>query len=129
MPHQCVRCSVFYDDGAQEILKGCACGGRLFFFVKKEKLEAAKKVLPKDLAPAEKKQIEKDVLELVGNNDDDLPVVLDFESVRVLEPGKYQLDIVQLFQGEPVVFKLEEGKYVVDIQESFQRLKTKTNKR
>ncbi|HLF54205.1 MAG TPA: Zn-ribbon containing protein [Candidatus Nanoarchaeia archaeon] len=123
MPHQCVRCSVFYDDGAQEILKGCPCGGRLFFFVKKEKLEAAKNLVPQNLEPAQKQQIEKDVLELVGGSVDDVPVVLDFESVRVLEPGKYQLDLVQLFKGEPLVFRLEEGKYVIDIQESFQKLK------
>ncbi len=123
MPHQCVRCSVFYDDGAQEILKGCPCGGRLFFFVKKEKLEAAKNFVPQNLEPVQKQQIEKDVLELVGGSVDDVPVVLDFESVRVLEPGKYQLDLVQLFKGEPLVFRLEEGKYVIDLQESFQKLK------
>ena len=42
MPHQCVRCNEFYADGADEILRGCSCGGRLFFFVKQAKLEAAK---------------------------------------------------------------------------------------
>ena len=31
MPHQCVRCNKFYDDGSIEIIKGCTCGGRLFF--------------------------------------------------------------------------------------------------
>jgi hypothetical protein len=123
MPHQCVRCSVFYDDGAQEILKGCPCGGRLFFFVKKEKLETAKTWIPPDLQPEQKKQIETDVLELVGSPPDDAPVVLDFESVRVLEPGKYQLDLVKLFKGESLVFKLEEGKYVIDLQASFQGIK------
>ncbi len=122
MPHQCVRCSKFYDDGAQEILKGCPCGARLFFFIKKERLEAAQKVLPQNLEPEQKQQIEQDVLDLVGANDD-VPVVLDFESIRVLEPGKYELDIAQLFRGAPVIFKLEEGKYVIDIAESFQRLR------
>ena len=122
MPHQCVRCSTFYDDGAQEILKGCSCGARLFFYIKKEKLEAAKKVLPQDLKPEQKKQIEQDVLNLVGAKDDS-PVVLDFESIRVLEPGKYELDLVQLFNGAPLIFKLEEGKYVIDIAESFDRLR------
>jgi len=42
MPHQCVRCNTFYDDGAKEILHGCSCGARLFFYVRKEKLEKAK---------------------------------------------------------------------------------------
>lgn len=124
MPHQCVRCSIFYEDGAQEILKGCPCGARLFFFIKKEKLEAAKNMLPTELQPEQKEQIEHDVLNLIGAKED-TPVVLDFESVRVVEPGKYELDIVQLFKGAPLIFKLEEGKYVIDLAESFQRLRKK----
>jgi len=124
MPHQCVRCGTFYGDGAKEILNGCSCGGRLFFFVKKEKVEAAKKFLPPDLSNSQKKQVEKDVLSLV-NVDSDTPVILDFESVRVIEPGKYELDIVKLFNGAPLVFKLEDGKYVVDIAGTFSRLQKK----
>ncbi len=122
MPHQCVRCNTFYQDGAREILKGCPCGAKLFFFIKKERLEAAKKILPIDLKPEQKQQIETDVLNLVGAKED-TPVVLDFESIRVLEPGKYELDLVQLFNGAPLIFKLEEGKYVIDIAESFERLR------
>lgn len=125
MPHQCVRCGSFYDDGDKTILTGCSCGGRLFFFVKKEKLDAAKKFLPEELKPEQKRQVEKDVLQLVNAKPDDSPVVLDFESVRVLEPGKYELDIIKLFKGAPLVFKLEEGKYVIDIAETFDRLQKK----
>ena len=35
MPHQCVRCGTFYDDASKEILEGCSCGAKLFFYVKK----------------------------------------------------------------------------------------------
>jgi hypothetical protein len=122
MPHQCVRCSKFYEDGAQEILSGCPCGARLFFFIKKERLEQAKKILPANLEPEQKQQIEQDVLNLVGAKED-VPVVLDFESIRVIEPGKYELDLARLFNNAPLIFKLEEGKYVIDIAESFQRLR------
>jgi len=125
MPHQCVRCSTFYDDGAEEILKGCPCGARLFFYIKKSKLEKAKNIIPPDLKPEQKQQIEEDVLNMVGNQGDDLPVILDIESVRVREPGKYEIDLVQLFKGEPLIFKLEEGKYVIDIAETFERFKNK----
>ena len=122
MPHQCVRCNTFYDDGAQELLKGCPCGARLFFYVKKKKLEESKEILPSDLDEEQKKQIEKDVLELIGSDNDDTPVILDLESIRVLKPGKYELDLVQLFQNQPLVFKLDDGKYVIDIAEGFKRL-------
>jgi len=127
MPHQCVRCNTFYDDGSEEILKGCPCGGRLFFYVKKEKLEEAKKVSEQvKLTEKEKEQVEKDVFELVGSHiDKEEPVVLDLESIKVVKPGKYELDLVHLFKGDPLIFKLEEGKYMIDIIETFKKAREK----
>jgi hypothetical protein len=121
MPHQCVRCGTFYEDGATEILSGCKCGGKLFFYIKKDRVEEAKKLADKiKLSKAEKEQIEKDVFDMVGSEiDKDNPVVLDFESIRVLKPGQYELDLVSMFKKEPVIFRLEEGKYMIDIAESF----------
>ena len=125
MPHQCVRCNTFYDDGNEAILKGCKCGGRLFFYIKKEKVkEAEQQVLPQ-LTAEDRQQIESDVLGLLDAQVNSEPVVLDFESIRVVKPGKYELDLVRLFKGEPVVFKLEDGKYIIDIPETFQRLRKK----
>jgi uncharacterized protein len=122
MPHQCVRCDTIYDDGAQEILKGCSnCGGRLFFYIKKEKLEQQKEITTQ-LTKKEKKQIEKDVYDLIGSEmDKDKPVVLDLESIKILKPGKYELDLVHLFKKEPVIFKLGEGKYMIDLPASFRK--------
>jgi len=75
------------------------------------------------LSPKEKEQIEQDIYSLIGTEIDvDKPVVLDLEAVRVLKPGKYELDLVHLFKGEPLVYKLEEGKYIIDIIESFKQL-------
>lgn len=77
-----------------------------------------------DLKPEQKKQIEEDVREMVGAPNEDTPVVLDFEAIRVTKPGSYELDIVKLFQqDQPVVFKLEDGKYVIDIGASFEKLR------
>tara|TARA_Y100000310_G_scaffold342659_1_gene446820 strand:- start:1413 stop:1805 length:393 start_codon:yes stop_codon:yes gene_type:complete len=127
MPHQCVVCNTFYDDGAQEILKGCPCGGKFFFYVKKSNVENTKKIAEKtDLTEVDKKQIEQDVRELVGEEDSEIPVVLDLETVKVIQPGKYELDLLHLFKNEPLIFKLEEGKYVVDLIQSFKKLR-KTN--
>lgn len=122
MPHQCVRCNTFYDDGAQELLKGCPCGAKLFFYVKKEKLEKTKEIIPEDLTDKQKQQIEQDVYNLIGTDPDSSPVILDLESIRVKKPGQYELDLVHLFQEQPLIFKLDEGKYVIDIAESFNKL-------
>lgn len=120
MPHQCVRCNLFYEDGAEEILKGCPCGGKLFFYIKKEKLEKLKSVA-NTLSTDDKKQIEQDVLEIVGEDSRTEPVVLDLESIRILQPGKYELDLVHLMKGDPLVYKLEDGKYIIDIMKSFHK--------
>lgn len=128
MPHQCVRCNTFYDDGASEILKGCKCGGKLFFYVKKEKLEQAKEATI-NLTPKEKKQIEKDVFDIIGDTDkEEKPVILDFESIRVIGPGKYELDLVNLFKKEPLIYKVGEGKYMIDVKETLEQFTSKKKK-
>lgn len=118
MPHQCVRCNSFYDELSQELLKGCKCGGKLFFYIKKESLGKAKQMVT-NLSDNDKSQIEQDIFDIVGRQQSDEPVVLDLESIKVVRPGKYEIDLVHLFKGDPVIYKLEEGKYVVDIIKSF----------
>jgi predicted nucleic acid-binding Zn-ribbon protein len=125
MPHQCVRCNTIYDDLTQDLLhKGCKCGGKLFFYIKKESLNKAKEMVV-NLTDTEKTQIEQDVLDIVGKSGDDEPVVLDLESINVLQPGKYEIDLVQLFKGEPVIYKIDDGKYVIDLIKSFAQGKKK----
>lgn len=126
MPHQCVRCNEFYPDGADAILKGCTCGGRLFFFVKQAKLDDARKQVEElNLSRDQKDQIETDIYDLMGTDRSDHPVILDIEAIRVLKPGQYELDLVNLFKGEPLVYRLEEGKYLVDLIESLKRIASK----
>lgn len=121
MPHQCVRCSTIYQDGANEILKGCQCGARLFLYIKKQHLEEGKTILT-ELTPEEKIQVEEDVRELIGLEEDpEKPIILDLESIRVLKPGRYELDLVHLFKKDPLIFKLEEGKYIIDLPQAFKK--------
>lgn len=69
--------------------------------------------------------MEKDVYEIIGSDiDSDLPVVLDIESINILKPGKYELDLVNLFKKkQPLIYKLEDGKYIVDVIESFKKIR------
>jgi predicted nucleic acid-binding Zn-ribbon protein len=124
MPHQCVRCNTFYEDLTADLLKGCKCGGKLFFYIKPESLGKAKQMVV-SLTDSDKTQIEQDVLDIVGKSASDEPVVLDLESIRVVKPGKYEIDLVQLFKGDPVIYKLDEGKYIIDIIKSFAQGKNK----
>ena len=121
MPNQCVRCSKMYDDGSDIILKGCTCGGRFFFYMKKQAIKAAQEMTAK-LTVEDKHQLEQDAMEFIGEEQEpEHPVVLDLESIRMLQPGKFEIDLIDLFKGKPLVYKLAEGKYVIDIASTFGR--------
>jgi len=116
MPHQCVHCKRIIPAGSKELLEGCAsCGNHFFFYIKDEQLEEIKKN-PIEIPQEEKKQVEKDIREMAGIIDENAPVILDFESVRVVGTGKFEIDLVNLFRKDrPLIYKLEEGKYIIDL--------------
>lgn len=116
MPHQCVRCSRIIPAGSREILEGCKeCGGHFFFYIRDDQLNKVKdKII--EIPTEEKKKVEQDIREIVGIVDEDAPVILDIESIRVTGEGKFELDIVKLFRKDrPLIYKLEEGKYIIDL--------------
>lgn len=124
MPHQCVKCSKMYEEGSRELLEGCSsCGGKFFFFIKQEHLQKVQQQI-KELSTEEKEQIEQDVLDIV-QPENDAPVILDLECINVISPGKFEIDIMQLFQGQPIIYKMEDGKYVIDVASSLQLRKKK----
>jgi predicted nucleic acid-binding Zn-ribbon protein len=120
MPHQCTKCGKVYPDASNELLIGCICGSRFFYYIRQEKFEQLqneKDQILEELNKVDKEQIEKDIRELTGlDKKPDEPVILDLESVRVIKPGKFEIDIVNLFsKNRPLIYKLEEGKYVIDL--------------
>ena len=113
-----------YDDGSGEILQGCSCGGKLFFYIKKQALEKHEEII--NLTKVEKKQIEKDIYDIIGSDiDHEKTIVLDIETIKILKPGKYEIDLVNLFKQQPLIYKLQDGKYMVDLIESFKQLHKK----
>lgn len=119
IPHQCVRCGNIYEDGSEVILKGCSCSSRFFFFVNKTQMEKMKN-LTVDLTNTEREQIEYDVKDIIGDEIEDKSVILDLENVRILKPGHYEISLIDIFKGKPLVYKLEEGKYVIDLASTFE---------
>jgi len=120
MPHQCVRCGQQFPDGSGTLLKGCSCGSRFFFYFKEKPPEQLN-----ELRIDERKEIENDMKEIIGNVPDNEPVILDFESIRISKPGKFEIDLVSLFKRKPVIYKTGEGKYFIDLASTFQMMKKK----
>lgn len=104
--------------GSKELLEGCAsCGGHFFFYIREENLpkiqaEAEQTIIEFD--DVDKKKVEEDVRAILNVEDEEKPVILDVEAIRVKGPGKFEIDIVGLMNKKPIVFKLEEGKYIID---------------
>lgn len=126
MPHQCVRCGKMYEDASQNILTGCTCGSKLFYYIRADKLaQVQKEKNVEKLSQKDRNKIEKDIYDIIGDEiNKSNPVVLDIESVKVLKPGKFELDIVALFNSDrPLVYQTSEGKYIIDLANSFKRRK------
>jgi len=122
-----VRCSRILPKASEELLKGCAnCGSHFFFYIRDEQLEKARED-PIKIPEIQRKEIEKDVREIVGIEKDDQPVILDLESVRIAGPGKFEIDVVNLFnESRPLIYKLEEGKYLIDLATTLGRYTKKS---
>ena len=126
MPHQCTRCSRIIPKGSREILEGCKdCKSHFFFYIRDEQLQKAK-ADPIVIPESQRKEIEKDVREIAGIEEESQPVILDLESVRTVGPGKFEIDVVNLFnEKRPLIYKLEEGKYIIDLATTLGRYSKK----
>lgn len=116
--HQCVHCGKIYENVSREVLEGCSCGSHFFFFIKAEQYEKLKegKMPVIELKEADKKKVEEEVREIIGIEEEETPVILDLESIKVTGPGKFIIDVVNLFdKKKPLIYKLEEGKYIIDL--------------
>jgi predicted nucleic acid-binding Zn-ribbon protein len=109
-----------YPNGSQQLLSGCKCGAKVFFFIKSTAIKKDIEQL-KSLSVDERTQIANDVLDVIGIEEPDKPVILDLECINVMSPGKYELDLVRMFKGDPLIFRIEDGKYIIDVAETFEK--------
>jgi predicted nucleic acid-binding Zn-ribbon protein len=120
MYHKCVNCGKLYERAAEEILTGCTCGGKLFYFVKSDSSNSSKK----------KKNVEMNTedMEYFYELEDDVNqelVVFDIEAINIKSSGKYELNLDGLMNNNGLVYKYGEGKYSVDLDNNLKQLKRK----
>jgi len=135
MPHKCTRCENIFRDGAAIILNGCPkCGWNKFLYVKDE-YATDQQVVSSDAIPPAATQFIKEVDELLGNKP--APVVKEskeekkneeigerVESVRILSPGQYELNLDSIMKRDEIVMALkEDGTYIVHLPSVFQKKK------
>ncbi|MCK9299209.1 Zn-ribbon domain-containing protein [Methanoculleus sp. YWC-01] len=116
MPHKCTQCGREFEDGSTVILKGCpSCGGKKFLYIREA--ERHDDVLKEKTIDEIARDTGEDVLEVKPDRrNEEIEVFERIESIRILSPGSYELNIEKLARSDEVVVGLEkEGKYVVDI--------------
>ncbi len=117
MPHKCTQCGREFEDGSTKILKGCpSCGGKKFLYIREA--ERHDDVLKEKTIDEIAQETGEEVLEVKPDlrKMEEIEVFERIESIRILGPGSYELNIDKLARSDEVVVGLEkEGKYVVDI--------------
>lgn len=144
MPHKCTRCESIFKDGAAIILNGCPkCGWNKFLYVRDE-TPSPEQVL-KSNAPASTGQISpeasnfiKEVDEILGIQDEpkqhelikeqkvETPKEIGnrVESIRIVSPGQYELNLESLLERKEIVMALkEDGTYIVHLPSVFKQKK------
>ena len=115
MPHKCTKCGREFRDGSTEILKGCpSCGSRKFLYVREA--HRHKDVLEEKTITEIAKETKEEVLEVVETPATAADPRGRVESIRILAPGSYELNLKKLAEtGDMVVGLGKDAKYLVDI--------------
>ncbi|MCX9012374.1 MAG: Zn-ribbon domain-containing protein [Candidatus Methanoperedens sp.] len=138
MPHKCTKCESVFRDGAAIILNGCPkCGWNKFLYVRDDAPAHAEKAGTHEgsIPPAASRFI-KEVDELlakkpttsepVKTKDETKPEEVGdrVESVRILSPGSYELNLDSIMKRDEIVMALkEDGTYIVHLPSVFQKKK------
>ncbi|MHC1636413.1 MAG: Zn-ribbon domain-containing protein [Candidatus Methanospirareceae archaeon] len=108
--HKCVRCGRIFEKITEEMLRGCPeCGSNLFFYIREQKTA--------DFV---------DKIKVEGGVKEEEKI----ESIRILSPGVYELNLDALLEREEIIMAIkEEGSYVVHLPSLFVKKKKSTTTR
>jgi len=109
---------MIFKDGDKTVLKGCPeCGWNKFLYVK-------------DLSPIVERVEEKKEDKIEIRDIDELVSHPRIESVRILGPGSYEINLESLLDREEIIMALkEDGSYVIHFPSLFGEKKKKGRKR
>lgn len=139
MPHKCTRCEGIFRDGAAIILNGCPkCGWNKFLYVRDEAAltSGQTEIIDEKSIPPAASAFIKEVDELLGNTHAHPETKVSgvekkkeeigdrVESVRILSPGSYELNLDSIMKRDEIVMALkEDGTYIVHLPSVFQKKK------
>ena len=116
MPHKRTQCGREFRDGSVEILRGCpSCGGKKFLYVS-DRVRNADVLEEKSIADIAQ-ETKQEVLEVKNQGPASRPtdILERVESVRILSPGKYELNLERLAESQDIIIGVDDGKYMLDL--------------
>jgi len=115
MPHKCTKCGREFKDGSTEILKGCpSCGSKKFLYIREE--HRHRDVLEEKTITEIANETNEEVLEVVAAPGTASDIQGRVESIRILSPGSYELNLKKLAESNDMVVGLgKDAKYMLDI--------------
>lgn len=139
MPHKCTQCGREFTDGSTVILKGCpSCGGKKFLYVKAADIH--KDVLEEKTIGQIAEETKQQFLELKEEKSEKrsaeepkrprkIEIYDRIESITVVNPGTYELNIEKLAESDEVVVRMgSDDRYLVDIHSMGKPAKKKKDK-
>lgn len=116
MPHKCIQCGREFRDGSVEILRGCpSCGGKKFLYVS-DRVRNADVLEEKSITDIAQ-ETKQEVLEVRNQGPASRPtdILERVESVRIVSPGKYELNLERLAESQDIIIGVDDGKYMLDL--------------
>jgi len=111
MVHTCAKCGKVYPDSSAEILLGCSqCGGKKFYYERPGATNRKTSAAPHTPAPAALPTAP------AREEPDEEERRSRVESIRIVAPGTYELNIEKMARSDDRVVGLgREGSYAVDL--------------
>jgi predicted nucleic acid-binding Zn-ribbon protein len=92
-------------------MKGCACGSKLFLYLRTPKLQVKRSQLPKNLDG-----LEEDIRRILGERTNpDQPISISIENLRLGKNGVYDIDLESVLRGDPIILRDPMGVYFLDL--------------
>ena len=112
MRHQCVRCGRIYLSDSKNLIRGCACGSKLFLYLRTPKFQVKRSQLPKNLD-----KLEAEIRKMLGEaTNPDQAISISIENLRLGRNGVYTIDLESLLRGDPIILKDPLGVYFIDLK-------------
>ncbi len=115
MPHKCVKCGREYPNASSEMVNGCgSCGGKKFLYIRDE--DRNRDVIEEKSIESIAKENHEEVIKIKKDTSSPDDVFNRVESIRIVEPGTYELNIEKLAKSDERVVGLgKDGSYAVDL--------------